>query len=37
MLFTTSHSITNPIKENLKCDKILDAVDVIQDSSFSVL
>lgn len=35
MLFTTPHSITNLVKEkNLKCDKILEAVDVIRESSF---
>lgn len=38
MLFTTPHSITNLVKEkNLKCDKILEAVDVIRESSFLVL
>lgn len=38
MLFTTSHCITNLIKEkNVKCDKILEAVDVTRESSFLVL
>lgn len=33
MQFTTSHSITNLIKEkNLKCNKILEAGDVIRES-----
>lgn len=36
VLFTSSHSITNLIKKNLQCDKILEAVDVLRQRSFLV-